>query len=72
MQARDVEELCAIARAGGSLVLHADVRPVEELEMIAKALRPGAHLTLQATAFRPIQELCRVAEAAPGQITFVG
>ncbi len=72
MQSRSVEDLCAIALAGGSLVLHAVVRPTDELVRIAKSLRHGATLTLQGTAFRPSDDLRFIAEAAPGRITFVG
>lgn len=72
MQSRSVDELRSLALAGGSLVLHADVRPLDELISIAKSLRHGAQLTLQGTAFRPIEELQTVAQAAPGRVIFVG
>lgn len=71
MQARSVDDLCAIARAGGSLVLHADVRPTEDLQLIAQALSHGASLTLQGMAFRPTADLQIIAEAAPGRVTFI-
>lgn len=72
MQSRSVDDLCAIAAAGGSLVLHADVRPTNELIRLAQSLRHGAHLTLQGTAFRPTEDLLLIASAAPGKIIFVG
>lgn len=72
MQSRSIDDLCAIASAGGSLVLHADVRPTADLIRIAQSLRHGAHLKLQGTAFRPSDDLQIIAKAAPGQVIFVG
>lgn len=72
MQSRSVEDLCSLALAGGSLVLHADVRPLDELIRVARSLRHGAQLTLQGTAFRPIEDLQIVAQTAPGRVIFVG
>lgn len=72
MQSRSVDDLCAIASAGGSLVLHADVRPTDDLIRLAQSLQHGAQLTLQGTAFRPTEDLQLIAEVAPGQIIFVG
>jgi hypothetical protein len=68
MQSRSIDDLCAIASAGGSLVLHADVRPTDDLIRLAQSLQ----LTLQGTAFRPTEDLQLIAEVAPGQIIFVG
>lgn len=72
MHSRSLDDLCAIASAGGSLVLHADVRPTNDLIKIAQSLTHGAQLTLQGTAFRSTDDLQIIAKAAPGQIIFVG
>lgn len=70
MKKRSVEDLCAIAKAGGSLVLHADVRSTEELIRIAGSLEHGAQLTLQGMILRPTEDLCAIAQTAPGRVTF--
>lgn len=72
MQRRSVDELCELARCGGSLVIYADTRPVEDLIQIASNLRQGATLTLSGMAMRPTEDLCRIAESAPGKVTFTG
>ena len=72
MQRMSVDELCELARCGGSLVIYADTRPVEDLIQIAGELRHGATLTLTGMAMRPIEDLCRIAECAPGRVTFSG
>lgn len=72
MQNRSVDELCELARCGGSLVIYADTRPIEDLIKIAKALTHGATLTLTGMAMRPTEDLCKIAEAAPGQVSFAG
>jgi len=72
MQSRSVDELCELARCGGSLVIYADTRSVEDLIQIASQLRYGATLALNGMAMRPTEDLCRIAENAPGRVTFGG
>lgn len=72
MQRKSIEDLCELARCGGSIVLYADTRPVDDLILIAKELNHGAVLTLHGTAMRSIEDLCKIARAAPGQVTFAG
>jgi hypothetical protein len=72
MQSRSVDELCELARCGGSLVIYADTRPVEDLVRIARQLGFGATLTLNGMAMRPTEDLCKIAEAAPGRVSFAG
>lgn len=71
MKTRSIDDLCAIARAGGSLVLHADVRPTADLVQIASALANGACLTLHGMILRPTEDLVEIASAAPGRVTFL-
>lgn len=71
MKKRSVDDLCAIARSGGSLVLHADVRSTEDLIEIAGSLQDGAQLTLHGMILRPTDELCAIAKMAPGRVTFL-
>ena len=71
MKTRSIEDLCAIASAGGSLVLHADVRPTDSLVRIASHLKHGATLTLHGMILRPTEDLCEIASAAPGRVTFL-
>jgi len=71
MKKRSIDDLCAIARAGGSLVLHADVRPTEDLIKIASELSAGAQLTLHGMILRPTEDLCTIAQTAPGRVTFL-
>lgn len=70
MQRKTTDQLCQLARSGGSIVIYADTRPTEDLIQIALALRHGATLTLSGMAMRPVEDLCRVAEAAPGRVSF--
>lgn len=72
LQRKTTPELCDLARAGGSIVVYADTRPIEDLVQIASALRHGASLTLTGMAMRPTADLCRIAEAAPGRVSFAG
>lgn len=72
LQRKSTRELCDLARCGGSIVMYADTRPVEDLIQIAKALRLGATLTLTGMAMRPTEDLCKIAEAAPGRVSFAG
>ncbi|WP_312144274.1 hypothetical protein [Brevundimonas sp.] len=72
MQRKPTDQLCQLARCGGSIVIYADTRPTEDLIQIASELRHGAALTLSGMAMRPIEDLCRIAEAAPGQVSFAG
>lgn len=72
MQRKSIEELCELARSGGSITIYADTRSADELVRLAVALRHGAQLTLNGTAMRPNEELCRIARAAPGSVTFTG
>ena len=71
MKTRSIEDLCEIAKAGGGLVLHADVRPTEDLIKIAGNLADGAQLTLHGMILRPTEDLCAIARAAPGRVTFL-
>jgi hypothetical protein len=50
----------------------ADTRPTEDLIQIAVELRHGATMTSSGMAMRPMEGLCRIAEAAPGQVSFAG
>lgn len=52
--------------------MYADTRPVEDLIQIATALMHGATLTLTGMAMRPTGDLCKIAEAAPGRVSFAG
>ena len=70
VQRRSTDELVELARCGGSITVYADTRPVDELIEIAAALQSGATLTLLGMAMRPNQDLCKIAEAAPGRVTF--
>ena len=70
MFTRTTEELCEIAEAGGSLVIHADVRPTEDLVAIARSLFHGASLTLEGMMRRPTADMRSIAAAAPGRVTF--
>lgn len=70
MFTRTTEELCEIAKAGGSLILHADVRPTEDLVAIAHSLFHGANLTLEGMMSRPTSDMRSIAAAAPGRVTF--
>lgn len=72
MQRKPTDQLCQLARCGGSIVIYADTRPIEDLIQIASELRHGATLTLSGMAMRPVEDLCRIAEAAPGQVSFAG
>jgi hypothetical protein len=72
VQRKPTDQLCLLARCGGSIALYADTRPTEDLIQIARDLRPGATLALSGMAMRPIDDLCRIAEAAPGQVSFAG
>lgn len=72
MQRKSIEDLCELARCGGSIALYADTTSVDDLVLIARALQHGAVLTLHGTAMRPVEELCQIARAAPGQVTFAG
>lgn len=72
MQRKSTEDLCELARCGGSIVLYADTRPVDELARIARTLNHGAMLTIHGTAMRPVEELVQIAKAAPGRVTFAG
>ncbi|MNE63778.1 hypothetical protein D3C80_1591510 [compost metagenome] len=72
MQRKATSELCDLARSGGSIVVYADTRSVEDLIQIASELRHGATLTLTGMAMRPTPDLCRIAEAAPGRVSFAG
>lgn len=72
MQRKTTNELCDLARCGGSIVVYADTRSVEDLVQIARELRHGATLTLTGMAMRPTEDLCKIAEAAPGQVSFAG
>jgi len=72
MQRRPTDELCQIARCGGSIVLYADTRPTQDLIQIAMDLRHGATLALSGMAMRPVEDLLRIAEAAPGRVSFAG
>jgi hypothetical protein len=72
MQRRPTDELCQIARCGGSIVLYADTRPTQDLIQIAMDLRHGATLALSGMAMRPVEDLRRIAEAAPGRVSFAG
>ena len=66
-----MDDLCAIDSAGGSLVLHDDVRPTDALVRIASRLKHGATLTLHGTILRPTEDLCAIVRDAPGQLTFL-
>lgn len=70
MQRKSTGELVELARCGGSITVYADTRPVDELIRIAGALQPGATLTLMGMAMRSNQDLCRIAEVAPGRVMF--
>lgn len=72
MQRRPTDELCQIARCGGSIVLYADTRPTQDLIQIASELRHGATLTLTGMAMRRIEDIYLIAEAAPGRVSFAG
>lgn len=72
MQRKATSELCDLARSGGSIVVYADTRSVEDLIQIASELRHGATLSLTGMAMRPTRDLCRIAEAAPGRVSFAG
>lgn len=72
MHRKSIEELCELARCGGSITIYADTRSADELVRLAVALRYGAQLTLNGTAMRSNEELCRIARAAPGNVTFTG
>lgn len=72
MQSRSVEALCAVARCGGSMVIYADTRPIEDLVQIASQLQHGATLTLSGMAMRSPEDLCKIAESSPGRVTFNG
>lgn len=72
MQRKPIDELCELARCGGSITIYADTRSADELIELASALRHGAKLTLNGTAMRPNEELCRIAKASPGNVTFTG
>ncbi len=52
------------------MVIYADTRPTEDLIQIALELRHGATLTLSGMAMRPVEDLCRIADAAPGRVSF--
>lgn len=70
MFVKSTTDLCKIASAGGSLCIHADVRATEDLIEIASCLRQGATITMSGMMLRPTDELCTIAQAAPGQIIF--
>lgn len=70
MQRKTTDQLCQLARSGGSMVIYADTRPTEDLIQIALELRHGAKLTLSGMAMRPVEDLCRIADAAPGRVSF--
>ncbi|WP_292037087.1 MULTISPECIES: hypothetical protein [unclassified Brevundimonas] len=70
MQRKTTDQLCQLARSGGSMVIYADTRPTEDLIQIALELRHGATLTLSGMAMRPVEDLCRIADAAPGRVSF--
>ena len=72
MQRRTTDELCQIARCGGSIVLYADTRPTQDLIQIAMELRQGATLALRGMAMRPVEDLRRIGKAAPGRVSFAG
>ncbi len=72
MQSRTTEELCEVARAGGSISVYADTRPIDDLVLIAGELNNGAMLTLLGMAQRSTEDLCKIARAAPGRVTFSG
>lgn len=72
VQRRPTEQLCELARRGGGIVMYADTRPVEDLVLIAGALAHGATLTLTGMGMRPMEDLHRIAEAAPGRVSFGG
>lgn len=72
LQRKPTDQLRRLARSGGSIALYADTRPTEDLIQIASDLTQGATLTLSGMAMRPIDDLCRIAEAAPGQVSFAG
>ena len=72
MQNRSSDDLKKLVASGGSIVIYADTRPVTDLVEIARNLDHGASLTLHGMALRPIAELCEIASAAPGRVSFVG
>lgn len=72
LQRKPTDQLCKLARCGGSIVIYADTRPVDDLIQIASALRHGATLTLTGMGMRQAEDLCRIAEAAPGKVSFAG
>lgn len=71
-QRKTIDQLGQLARSGGGMVIYADTRPTEDLIHIAVELRHGATLTLSGMAMRPIEDFCRISEAAPGQVPFAG
>lgn len=72
MHRRTVEDMIEIARCGGSLVIYADTRSVDDLVSIAHALNHGASLTLQGMAMRTKEEIRQIVKAAPGKVTIMG
>ena len=71
MQSRSSDDLKKLAACGGSIVIYADTRAVADLVEIARNLDHGASLTLHGMALRQIEDLCEVASAAPGRVSFV-
>lgn len=72
MQRKTTEDLREIARCGGSIILYADTRPIDDLILIASELSHGATLTLNGMARCPTEDICRIVAAAPGRVAFAG
>lgn len=71
LDCRPIEDLVAIASAGGGFALDMDERTIDELESIATAASTsGARIVLVGGARTNTRDLLRIAQAGGGTVSF--